>query len=84
MLLPGIFARAARAATDTLTMVVAAIPGGGLDRAARLVAPALEADSRRVTVFEYRPGAATRLAGDHVAKSPPDGSVHREPPFVTP
>jgi tripartite-type tricarboxylate transporter receptor subunit TctC len=56
-------------------MVVAAVPGGGIDRAARLAAPALEADLGRVAIFEYRPGAATRLAGDFVAKSPPDGSV---------
>jgi tripartite-type tricarboxylate transporter receptor subunit TctC len=72
---PGLFARAAHAAADTLTMVVAAVPGGGIDRAARLAAPALEADLGRVAIFEYRPGAATRLAGDFVAKSPPDGSV---------
>jgi tripartite-type tricarboxylate transporter receptor subunit TctC len=72
---PGFVARAARAAVDTLTLVVAAAPGGGLDRAARLLAPALEQDTGRNVVLEYRPGAATRLAGDFVVKSPADGSA---------
>jgi tripartite-type tricarboxylate transporter receptor subunit TctC len=67
------FAPVARAASGTMTLVVAAVPGGGLDHAARLVARRLERDFGRSVIFEYRPGAATRLAGDLVAKSTPDG-----------
>ena len=69
------FAPAARAASDTMTLVVAAVPGGGIDHAARLIAQRLERDFGRNVIFEYRPGAATRLAGDFVAKAPPDGSA---------
>lgn len=69
------FAPAARAASGTMTLVVAAVPGGGIDHAARLVAERLERDFGRNVIFDYRPGAATRLASDIVAKSPPDGSV---------
>jgi tripartite-type tricarboxylate transporter receptor subunit TctC len=73
--LPACFAPAARASAGTMTLVVAAVPGGGIDHAARLVARRLERDFDRNVIFEYRPGAATRLAGDLVAKAPPDGSV---------
>ena len=48
-------------------------PGSGIDLVGRVIAKTLQAELRQPVVVENRPGAATLLAADHVAKSPPDG-----------
>lgn len=58
-----------------LMFVVGAAPGGGVDRAARILAEHLGARTGRNVVVENRPGAGTRLAGDYVAKAAPDGNT---------
>jgi tripartite-type tricarboxylate transporter receptor subunit TctC len=54
-------------------MLVGFPPGGGTDITARLLAPKLTEFLGQPFVVENRPGAATNLATDLVAKAPPDG-----------
>lgn len=54
-------------------MLVGFPPGGGTDITARLLAPKLSELLGQPFVVENRPGAATNLATDVVAKSAPDG-----------
>ena len=54
-------------------MLVGFPPGGGTDITARLLAPKLTELLGQPFVVENRPGAATNLATDLVAKAPPDG-----------
>ena len=54
-------------------MLVGFPPGGGTDITARLLAPKLTEYLGQPFVVENRPGAATNLATDLVAKSQPDG-----------
>jgi len=63
------------AAGPVTTIVVAAVPGGALDRTARLLAQRFEADLGRSVVIENRAGGATRIASDHVLKSARDGNT---------
>ena len=65
----------ARAADPPLRLVVAAAPGGGIDRMARLLAQQFEADLRRTVVVENRPGAANRIATREVAQAVADGNT---------
>jgi tripartite-type tricarboxylate transporter receptor subunit TctC len=48
-------------------------PGGGTDTLARTLAEAMRAGLGQPLVIENRPGAATNIAADAVAKSKPDG-----------
>ncbi len=48
-------------------------PGGGVDRAARLIGQRLSAQWGQPVIVENRPGANTALAAEVVAKSEPDG-----------
>jgi tripartite-type tricarboxylate transporter receptor subunit TctC len=54
-------------------MLVGFPPGGGTDITARLLAPKLTEYLGQPFVVENRPGAATNLATDVVAKAPADG-----------
>ncbi|MGH8633048.1 MAG: tripartite tricarboxylate transporter substrate binding protein [Burkholderiales bacterium] len=48
-------------------------PGGGSDTIARLLSTRLSENLGRPVVVDNRPGAAGNVAGEIVAKSPPDG-----------
>src|SRR5919201_930971 len=54
-------------------MLVGFTPGGGTDINARLLAPKLSEFLGQQFVVENRPGAATNVASELVAKSAPDG-----------
>src|SRR4051812_36931216 len=54
-------------------MLVGFPPGGGTDITARLLAPKLTEYLGQPFVVENRPGAATNLATNVVAKAAPDG-----------
>lgn len=54
-------------------VVVGYPPGGGMDAIARIVGARLGADAAQQFVIDNRPGAGATLAGDTVAKAPPDG-----------
>jgi tripartite-type tricarboxylate transporter receptor subunit TctC len=54
-------------------MLVGFTPGGGTDINARLLAPKLSEVLGQQFVIENRPGAATNVASEVVAKSAPDG-----------
>jgi tripartite-type tricarboxylate transporter receptor subunit TctC len=54
-------------------VVVGYAAGGSVDTTARIFAPKLTAELGQQFVVENRPGAASNIAGDFVAKSAPDG-----------
>ena len=58
-----------------IRMLVGYAPGGPVDAAARLFAPALSRELGQGVVVENRPGAGGVLAGDLVAKAPANGQV---------
>ena len=58
-----------------IRLLVGYAPGGPVDAAARLFAPALARELGQSVVVENRPGAGGVLAGDLVAKSPANGQV---------
>ena len=57
----------------TITLVVGASPGGGVDGAARLIARSLSESLHQPVVIANRPGAYSRNAYDAVVNSPHDG-----------
>jgi tripartite-type tricarboxylate transporter receptor subunit TctC len=66
----------ARAAGDTpLKLVITFPPGGSTDIAARILQPRLAETAGRPVVIENRPGAASQIATQYVAKSAPDGGT---------
>ncbi len=56
-----------------IRMLVAYAPGGGTDILARTVAQGMSEDLGQPVVVENRPGGASQVATDLVAKAPPDG-----------
>ncbi|ONG50365.1 ABC transporter substrate-binding protein [Pseudoroseomonas deserti] len=64
-----------RAAEPPLRWVVAYPPGGGTDLVARLVGQAMGAVLGRGVVVENRPGGATLIAAEAVARAAPDGQT---------
>jgi len=54
-------------------LVIPFPPGGNTDASARVIAQALQERLGQAVVPENRPGAASRIAMEHVAKSAPDG-----------
>jgi tripartite-type tricarboxylate transporter receptor subunit TctC len=54
-------------------ILVGYAPGGSVDMVARLMAQKLTASFGQPVLVENRPGAASNIAGDITAKSPPDG-----------
>jgi len=54
-------------------IVVGFAAGGASDVAARVIANAMSSSLGQQVVIDNRPGASTSIAGDIVAKSPPDG-----------
>ena len=56
-----------------IKFVVGVLPGGTVDLLARLLAEPLAASLGQPVVVENRPGAASRVAMEFVAKSPADG-----------
>ena len=54
-------------------LVIPFAPGGSADASARIVAPYLIERWKQQVIVEPRPGAATVVGTDLVAKSPPDG-----------
>jgi tripartite-type tricarboxylate transporter receptor subunit TctC len=64
-----------RAAQPALRLVVAAAPGGGIDRMARLLAQRFEADLQRSVVVENRPGGGNRIALGEIVQANPGGDT---------
>ena len=58
-----------------IRIVVGYAPGGGTDRAARLVAERLQALLRRTVIVENRVGAGGRLAAQQLVNTPADQTV---------
>jgi tripartite-type tricarboxylate transporter receptor subunit TctC len=54
-------------------ILVGFAPGGGIDIAARSLAPALGAALGTQVIVENRPGAGSNIAAETAAKAPPDG-----------
>lgn len=67
--------RWSRAQSGPLRIVVGYPPGGGTDRAARLVAERLQQVLKRTVVVENRVGAGGRLAAQQLVNTPPDQTV---------
>ena len=58
---------------QTIRIIVPFAPGGGTDLTARIVAEALTKSLNQSVVVENRPGAASQIGIDFVAKAKPDG-----------
>ena len=62
-------------ADGTLRLVVTFPPGGSTDIASRIIAPELARRTGRSVVVDNKPGAASQIATDFVAKSMPNGNT---------
>ena len=58
-----------------LKLVITFPPGGSTDIAARILQPRLGEVAGRSVIVENRPGAASQIATQYVAKSAPDGNT---------
>ena len=58
-----------------IRLVVTFPPGGSTDITARIIQPELAKRTGRNVIVENKPGAASQLATDYVAKSRPDGNT---------
>ena len=68
-------AAAAQSSDAPLHLVITFPPGGSTDIAARIMQPELEKRLGRPVVVENKPGAASQLATNYVAKSAPNGNT---------
>jgi len=68
-------AHAAEWPTQPVRIVVPYPPGGNVDVAARIIAPSLQKEFGQPFVVENRAGAGGLIAGEHVARSKPDGNT---------
>ena len=68
-------AQASKYPVRAVRMLVGFAPGGATDIIARYIAPRLTDSLGQSVVVEIRPGASSEIAGELVAKSPPDGHV---------
>lgn len=59
--------------TKPVRLIIPYPPGGNVDTAARLVAPGLQEILGQPFLVENKSGAGGMIAGEHVAKSAPDG-----------
>ncbi len=59
--------------TKPVRIIVPATPGGTSDIFARAIARKLQESLGKPVIVEYKPGAATNIGSDYVAKSAPDG-----------
>lgn len=78
MLLMAVFALSSAAIAQSekpLTLVVPFPPGGSTDITARTIQSKLAERIGRPVVIENRPGAASQIATQHVARSAPDGNT---------
>ena len=68
-------AQAPKFPVRTVRMLVGFAPGGATDIVARSISPGLTESLGQTVVVENRPGASSQIAGELVAKAPPDGHV---------
>jgi tripartite-type tricarboxylate transporter receptor subunit TctC len=66
-------AQAPKFPVKPVRVIVGFSPGGATDIIARSLAPPLTESLGQSVIVENRPGASSQIAGDIVAKSPPDG-----------
>lgn len=69
----GASAQAQQWPDKTVKLVVPYPPGGNVDTAARIVADGLQKAFGQPFIIENKAGAGGMIAGEYVAKSPPDG-----------
>jgi tripartite-type tricarboxylate transporter receptor subunit TctC len=69
------FAQASKYPARPVRMLVGFAAGGATDIIARSISPGLTESLGQSVVVENRPGASSQIAGELVAKSPPDGHV---------
>ncbi|MBI4192657.1 MAG: tripartite tricarboxylate transporter substrate binding protein [Betaproteobacteria bacterium] len=56
-----------------IRMIVASVPGGATDRAARMIGQSFTEAWGQLAIFDYRGGAGGNIAFEVAAKAPPDG-----------
>ena len=66
-------AQAPKFPVKPVRMIVGFAPGGATDIIARSIASGMTETLGQQVIVENRPGASSQIAGDMVAKSPPDG-----------
>jgi len=59
--------------TKPIRLIVGYAAGGSVDTTARIFAPRLSAELGQQVVVENRPGAASNIAAEYIARSAPDG-----------
>ncbi len=75
LLVAGFDAAAQQFPARPVKLVVGFTPGGGVDIAARTLAPKLSELIGQPVIVENKPGAGTNIANEFVAKSVPDGTT---------